>query len=353
MQGQGVVAGDRREIVRFVVAQRAYAGIAVQDVVLGQLALEVGVDHVQQVVGFLRADLHVVRIALVFAVGGADQGKALEIGQGEDHAAVFVLQHVGVFAVVQARHDQVAALDQADTARRAQPQFLADEARHPWAGGVHQDAGADRVEAAVAALEMQVPEPLALPGADAAGASVDVRAVFTGAHGIQDYQTGVVHRAVGVLETAADLGLERAAGAKPYAARGWQPFPPAQMVIKEQPGADQPGRAQMRAVRQDEAQRADDMRRLAQQDLTLGEGLAHQAEFAVFQIAQAAVDQLAAGGGGMAGKVVLFAKEHGQPAPGSIRRDADAIDATADHGDVVDLGEGAGMLADAHSNGPL
>ncbi|MNN66858.1 hypothetical protein D3C81_1824570 [compost metagenome] len=55
----------------------------------------------------------------------------------------------------------------------------------------------------------------------------------------------------------------------------------------------------------------------------------------------------------MAGEVILFAKEHRQPAPGSIRRDADAIDATADHGDVVDLGEGAGMLADAHSNGPL
>ncbi|MDT4852716.1 hypothetical protein FQZ97_869580 [compost metagenome] len=297
--------------------------------------------------------MYVGRIAVVFAVGGADQSEAVEIGQGEDHAAVLVLQHVGVLAVVQARHDQVAALDQADAARRAQPQFLTDEARHPRAGGVHQGAGADRVEAAVAALQMQVPESLALPRADAAGAGVDMCAMFTGAHGIQDYQTGVVHRAVGVFEPTADFRLERAAGAETQAARGWQFFPLAQMVVEEQPGADQPGRTQMRAVRQDEAQRSDDMRRLAQQHFTFGEGFAHQAEFVVLQVAQAAVDQLAAGGRGMSGEVVLFAKEHRQSAPCGIRRDTDAIDAAADHGDVVDLGEGAGMLAGAHSNDPL
>ncbi|MNJ80518.1 hypothetical protein D3C77_789280 [compost metagenome] len=66
----------------------------------------------------------------------------------------------------------------------------------------------------------------------------------------------------------------------------------------------------MWAVREDETHRLDDMRGLGQQDFTLGQGFAHQAEFVVFQVAQAAVDQLAAGRRGVAGEVVFFAEEH-------------------------------------------
>ncbi len=84
----------------------------------------------------------------------------------------------------------------------------------------------------------------------------------------------------------------------------------------------------------------DDVRSLGQQYLSLGEGFADQAEFVVFQVAQAAVDQLAAGGGGVGGEVVLFAKEHRHPAPGGVRRDPRAIDAAADDGQVIDFGKG-------------
>ena len=85
------------------------------------------------------------RVALVLAIGGADHGETVQIGDGEDDAAVFVLQDVGVLAFVQLRHDDVAALDQADTVGRLLFQVVLDEARYPGAGGVHQGAGADRV----------------------------------------------------------------------------------------------------------------------------------------------------------------------------------------------------------------
>ncbi|MNY48737.1 hypothetical protein D3C86_1840930 [compost metagenome] len=51
----------------------------------------------------------------------------------------------------------------------------------------------------------------------------------------------------------------------------------------------------MRTVRQHEAHLLDDVWRLGQQYFALGQGLAHQAEFVMFEIAQATVDQLAAG----------------------------------------------------------
>lgn len=66
------------------------------------------------------------------------------------------------------------------------------------------------------------------------------------------------------------------------------------MVIEEQTGADHPRRAQVRAVRQHEAHRFDDMRRLGQQHLALGQCLADQSEFVVFQITQPAMNELAA-----------------------------------------------------------
>ncbi|MNN50481.1 hypothetical protein D3C81_1650680 [compost metagenome] len=60
----------------------------------------------------------------------------------------------------------------------------------------------------------------------------------------------------------------------------------------------------------------------------------------MFEVAQAAVDQLAAGRGGMAGQVVLFTKEHGKTASGCIGGNPHTIDATADYGEVIDFGKG-------------
>lgn len=83
-----------------------------------QRALEMLVHHSQEVVDLLLGDANLRRVAVVFAVGGTDQAEAVQIGNHEHHAAIAVLQDVGVLAVVQPGHDQVAALDQADAMRR-------------------------------------------------------------------------------------------------------------------------------------------------------------------------------------------------------------------------------------------
>ncbi len=124
---------------------------------------------------------------------------------------------------------------------------------------------------------------------------MDVCAVFAGSHGVEHHQAGVIDGAIGVFETTGDVWLERVAGAEAQAARGAQALALAQVVIQEQAGANHPGRAQVRTMRQHEAHRPDDVRGFGQEYLALGERFAHQAELVVLQIAQAAMDQLAAG----------------------------------------------------------
>ncbi|MCY1441185.1 hypothetical protein D9M71_574890 [compost metagenome] len=111
------------------------------------------------------------------------------------------------------------------------------------------------------------------------------------------------------------------------------------MVVQEQAGTDHPGGAQVRAVGQDETHGFDDVRCLAQQHLALGECFAHQAKLVVLEVAQATVNQLAAGRGRMAGQIVLFAKEHRKAAPRRIGGDTHAIDAATNNREVIDFGQ--------------
>ncbi len=62
----------------------------------------------------------------------------------------------------------------------------------------------------------------------------------------------------------------------------------------------------MRAVWQAKTHWRSDMRGHFQQHFTLGQRLTDQAELVVFQITQATVDQLRAGGGGGTGEILRF-----------------------------------------------
>jgi hypothetical protein len=74
---------------------------------------------------------------------------------------------------------------------------------------------------------------------------------------------------------------------------------------------------------------------LAEQQLALGQRLAHQAELVVLQVAQAAVDQLGGRRRGVARQVVLLAQQHGQATAGQVARDAGTVDAAAHHQHVA------------------
>ena len=67
----------------------------------------------------------------------------------------------------------------------------------------------------------------------------------------------------------------------------------------------------MRAMRQTETHRDRQMRSHFQQYFAFSQRFADQAEFVVFQVAQATVDQLGAGGRRRAGEIVSFQHQHG------------------------------------------
>ncbi len=89
-----------------------------------------------------------------------------------------------------------------------------------------------------------------------------------------------------------------------------QPFASTQMVIDEKPRAKHEGGAQAGAIRQHETQRLHDMRRDPPQNFALDQRLVNQAEIEIFEIAQAAVDQLGGARRGAAGEIVHLAEMH-------------------------------------------
>ena len=102
------------------------------------------------------------------------------------------------------------------------------------------------------------------------------------------------------------------------------------MVVQPQSRAQHPARAQVRLPGQDETQRMDQVRGLPAYRLTLTQRFAHQAELALFEVAQAAMDQLAAGTGGVCGQVMLLAEQDAQAAAAGVTGDAGAVDAATD-----------------------
>ncbi len=189
------------------------------DVFTGQLVCEVRIDDVQQVIDLAVGDLHPGRVTVILLIGGADQAELPEIGNDEDDAPILVLQDIGMVPIVELRHHDMAALNQAHAVRGALAKLFIEEGRHPGAGGVHQGARPDGKAAAVVAFQVQVPQPLAAARADATGAGVDMRALLTGSHGVQHHQAGIVDPAVGVFEAVADLVLQWAVGAEAHAMR--------------------------------------------------------------------------------------------------------------------------------------
>ena len=202
------------------------------------------------------------------------------------------------------------------------------------------DPGARRVDqhprrhhvALAARIEDEPPDVAAL-GAHAAGSRADHRAAFGGVHRIEHDEARVVGEAVGIFEGMMEDVAQRLAGRVDQQielARAGENFAPADPVIKEQAEPQQQGRAPRRIDRQHEAQRPNKVRRRPQQHFALGERCAHQAKFAVFQIAQAAVDQLRGRRRGGGRQVVLLQEHDPQTASGRIARDAGPIDAAAD-----------------------
>ncbi len=109
------------------------------------------------------------------------------------------------------------------------------------------------------------------------------------------------------------------------------------MVIKKKPETHEPGRAHAALLKwQNKAHRPDDVRRHGPQHLALHKRFSHQTKFVMFEITQTAMNELCGGRRGAGSKIVHFRKRNGITPADSVTRDAAAVDAAADHENIVD-----------------
>jgi hypothetical protein len=235
----------------------------------------------------------------------------------------------------------VAALHEAHAVLRVAPERTMQHVAHPRTGRVGDGARAHVEGAAVGAAQDRLPFGVLAArtlSRDQLRAREDLRAVLLCVERIEHDEARVVHPAIRVDEAAPDRFDERRAhrmAAHVDAVRTRQQFAPSQMIVEEQADADQPCGTQVRHVRHDETQRPHDVGRRAQQGLALLERLAHEPELLVLEVAQPAVNQLGTGRRGVRGEIVLFAKQHGEPAPSRVTRDARAVDPAAHDEQIV------------------
>ncbi len=109
---QHIVARRLLRLRGAVVIERPHRRIAPDDVAGDHRLVEIFAGGGAEIVGLLFGDPHVLRIAAVIAIGGADQREILLIGNGEDDAVVGVLEEIGARPLELLLDDDVAALHQ-------------------------------------------------------------------------------------------------------------------------------------------------------------------------------------------------------------------------------------------------
>ncbi len=216
------------------------------------------------------------------------------------------------------------------------PSAAPEHAVDPRAGGVDERA---RFHFAFAIFVAEGDGPQAAVGAggDHFGARHDDGAAVGRIARVEDDEARVVDRAVRIFEGLAVVLAERCAGGigpEVERAGGGQKLAAAEIVVGEQAEAQHPGRPQALVVGQNEPQRADDVRRHRHQHFALDQRLAHQAEFVMLEIAQAAVDELGGPGRGSGREVGLFGERDAVAAADHVARDAASVDAAADHQNI-------------------
>ena len=213
----------------------------------------------------------------------------------------------------------------------------AEEVAHPRAAGVHDRTRLD-FAAAPAIPQRGAPPAVLRAQRRAARAREHDGAAIACVDGVQHHEARIVDPGVRIDEATPVIGAQRRAGdvrAQVDARGGGEAAPPREMVVEEQPGADEPRGTQVRGVRHDEVQRPDEVRRGGEQHLALAQRLAHQAEVQLLEVAQPAVDELGARRGGVRGEIVLLAQHHRQAAPRGVAGDAGAVDAPTDDQQVA------------------
>ena len=290
MIDQPVIAGGFLVAFAGFQDQWPHANKAVHDIIMAERPRQIAVGGGEQIAHLRIAHLRILG-ALHIAFGGADQRIVALIRDDEDDAAIRLLQHEGIAAQMHAAGDDVAALHQPQRRRIVQAHHPAGDILGPWPGSIDQAAGAQRA----AIPQCELPQAIHPLGTGHRGARQHQRAARPRILQIFHHQPGIIHPAIPIAEGAAIIAGQRAAG--PFAAqinafRTRHHLAAGKIVIEQGAQPQQPFRPHARRVRQHKGLRPGDVRRDVEQHLAFGQRLAHQPEGIIFQIPEAAVDQL-------------------------------------------------------------
>jgi hypothetical protein len=207
-----VIARRRFGVAGAVVGQRPHAGEGPDDIGRREASHEIFVRRVAEIGDLRVAGARRARVAVEIAIGRADQREIVEIGNGEDDAAVAGLENIGESVVEQFAHDDMCALHEAHRRARARRR-LVQRPRDPGAGGIDENAGADvAARACLRLLHRQRPDVADAARGDGFRARGDGRAALGGVARIGDDEARVVDAAVGIFEAPGEqAGLQRAA----------------------------------------------------------------------------------------------------------------------------------------------
>lgn len=259
---------------------------------------------------FVGGDVDGVGGAGMVHIGGADEGGGGEIAPGdeEDDAAVGVEVGDGVIAFVKAGEDDVRTADEAQAG-----------AGHPGAAGIDDARG---VEARAIGEDDAIGQEL---GDFDAGLAYS--AVVAGVADVVDDEGGGITGGVPIGKAVAEVGALADAVAA------------GEEIVKSDADAVE-GFVEEAGGGELKAEGADGVGGEFEQAGAFAQGLADEAEVEVFEVAEAAVDEVGiAAAGAVAPEVFLEEEDAGSaagvaPAEGEVAGQAGAVDAAADDDDV-------------------
>ncbi len=240
---------------------------------------------------------------------------------------------------VELAHHDVRALHQPHFCARVDAGAGGQHVFHPRTAGIDQRAGPDGLaRAAGGVFDGDLPDAVGLPDLDRTRAGVDFSATIGGIACGEHDEACVVDETVGVFkalgEAVGDQRLANLVMREIDRTRRRQQLTAANMVVQEQPQAQQPGRTQSCVVRQNETKRANDVGGDLPEDFALNQRLANQAELVIFEIAQAAMHELGRPGRRPARQIIHFTKENSVAPAHRIARDAAAVNAASNDCEV-------------------
>ena len=328
------------------VGQGTHAAVGVKHILGSQIGLGDKLVHLsQQVLQLRRVGGDAVGVLIELLVGGPDH-VAITPRDHQDKAAIgagFIIDHI-LGRPRKGIDDQVAALGPADMAAVAHL-GLAQHQIDPGPGSIDHDRGLQDMAAAVQHVGEPHPRdaPAFLhkavnhrPGMDMCPVGVrgqnDLGAQTLGPDHLPVHEDGRPAQAIG---RHAGETLKRFGPRQDLV--GDCAFIEGKNVIGQHRQSDHPRWPRVVFIkRHHQRHRFDQMRRKAEQQLPFAQGFTHQRHVALFQIAQAAMDQPTRPAGGAAADVFFFDQRHTQTARRRVASDPCPVAAGPDHDHIID-----------------